>query len=303
MKIAIPIAQYHEGNTSDYVKRAFEALGHKAEIISPEVFCNAFNKEDCNYDLFFGVDSGEAFPFNRKLLESPNTSRLAFWFIDYRHNKRREDRIPNDESNAKLLSEKGAWIFQAQYEDFKECLNLGIERVSWLPVGADLEIWNDKPFKTPKKFEVGFVGNIWDQGRARALESILKSGIKLGFLGHGKIWKEKAAALLRECSVGFNISSFYGHEVAFDINMRFFETLSCGIPLVTNEVPSLYRIFKNLPTFIRIYRSPFEIVSVLKAALSDSKFLSSGEAAREWIEAEGTYISRMKKALLTMKVA
>lgn len=300
MKVAIPVAQYHQGNTSDYVKRALESLGHSAEIISPQVFSEAFYRDE--YDLFFGVDSGEPFPFTAKLLDHPNISKLAFWFIDYRHNKNRANRNPNDESNAKLLSEKGATIFQAQFEDYQECKAIGIERVYWLPMAADLEIWSNLPLVKEKRYDVGFVGNVWDRGRAEALQLILNSGLRFGFLGHGKIWMERAAALLRESLLGFNISSFYGEPVAFDVNMRFFETLSCGLPIVTNEVPSLYRLFDELPRFIKVYRSKSEIIPILKSALSDADFISSGEDARKWVTENGTYQSRMHEVLKIMSL-
>lgn len=298
MRIAVPVAQFHRGNTGEYVVNALEVLGIESKILSPSEFHQAFSAKE--YDFYFCVDSGEAFPFSSINLNSEYSKRLAFWFIDYRHNKHRDTRVPSDFENAKHLSQSGAWIFQAQDEDVADCKANGITNCSWLPMAADIYVWSDEP-KIEKKLDIGFVGNIWDSSRLKALQEIQKAGFSLAFRGHGLAWKEDGAAVLRNCKLGFNISSFYGSPVAYDLNMRFFETLSCGIPVVTNSVPSLSKVLAEDKPFVRTYSSLNDLISVCRSALSDNKFLNSGLDARKWIKDGQTYVHRMMEAISIMK--
>lgn len=297
MKIGIPVAHFHPGNTAEYVHAALCELGHSADILTPAQFYSSL--ADPAFDLFFCVDSGE--PLNladARIAQLPLT-RVAFWFIDYRHNKDRATRNPPDRETAHVLHQRGGWVFQSQYEDAQECLREGLTRVHWLPLAADPGVWCDIP-AAPKVFHAGFVGNVWDARRRQALELILRApGLRLGFAGHGKAWKEQGAALLRRSLVGFNISSFYGEPFAFDVNMRVFETLSCGVPLFTNHVPSLARIFPAQAPFIRTYDSLDALLPKLKESLEDTTFLKSGPQAREFILQQATYTARMREVLKT----
>lgn len=298
MKVALPVGQYHQGNTSDYVKLALEALGHETTIVSQDVFIDSFPK--CTYDLYFCVDSGEPLNLLHPVFNQKDLSSICFWYIDYRHNKDRPSRLPNDRDNAKFLSDGGGWIFQAQYEDFLDAKACGIERTSWLPLAADPDIWSDTPKPESKIFDVTFVGHVWDEVRATALTQIHRTGFRLGLAEPGKLWKEKASKVLRQGQIGFNISTLFGTAVAFDINMRVFETLSTGTPLLTNWVPSLERLIPKDATFIRTYKTIDEIIPLLRACLIDPHFRKSGAAARKWICDHATYKHRMVEALRTL---
>ena len=295
MKIGVPVGGFHEGNTAEYVLRALEELGHDAVLLDRAgLFSSA---RDTSFDLFLCVDSGETLSI-AELAKIPGAlHRTAFWFIDYRHNKHRPSRVPTDFENAKLLSEGGGWIFQAQFEDVDDCAAAGIERCSWLPMAADPDIWSDAPAAVQKSYDVVFIGNIWDEGRLRAVQLLEASPYRAALLCNGRVWKERAAAALRGGRVGFNISSWYGTEHAFDLNMRFFETLSCGVPVLTNDVPSLRRVLGELPDFVRSYASPDEILPKLRECLESAAFLGAGPAARQWILSAHTYRHRMENAL------
>jgi Glycosyl transferases group 1 len=295
MNIGIPVARFHPGNTGEYAQRAFVALGHSATVLSPAEFFQALPGK--KFDYFFCVDSSEALPLHDPAIAGRSLRKVGFWFIDYRHNKDRKERVPNDFENARILQERDGWIFQSQFEDFEDCLASGITRVSWLPLAADQHIWTSEP-STEKEFHIGFVGNVWDVQRKRALEMLLRSpSLRVGFAGQGSIWKEDAAALLRKCMVGFNINTFFGQPVAYDVNMRAFETLSCGLPLFTNDVPSLKRVFPPDAPFIRTYTSLTDMMPRLLEAFKDQTFLNSGAEARQWILDHATYEHRMRDVL------
>ena len=298
MKIAIPIAHYHEGTTGEYIAKAFHQLGHEVTIISKNRFENIFlNSQETQFDLYFCVDSGE--PLDFSFIPEHTSATIAMWFIDYRHNKQRPTRVPADEKNAITLLTRGGYILQAQTEEVDDLLTLVPqykEKLMWLPVGADPDVWDNTP-QTEKIYDLGFVGNLWDASRVSILQTLQQSGIKLGFKGHGACWKDSAAALLRGAKVGFNVSSFYGTNAAFDINMRFFETLSCGVPLVTNSIPAIAHIGASTLRCVKQYDSPAMLYKMLPEWLRDESFLSSGHEGRRWIEAGHTYVHRAQAAL------
>lgn len=298
LRVGVAVAQFHLGNTSEYVQNALIALGHQSEIIDPARLASSL--ADHSFDLYLCVDSGEPFNFCSGPLAQHSLENLGFWFIDYRHNKNRPTRKPNDLENLLAITARGGLIFQSQYEDLLDCKEHGVERCFWVPLAADPEVWSDQPEQN-KLYHLGFVGNVWDQERATVLTSLINTpDLKFAFMGHGQAWKEKGAELLRSCLVGFNINSFFGEPFAYDLNMRVFETLSCGIPLITNAVPSLERIFGQSPSFIRQYKSTSELPEVIRSALNDNDFLSSGQAARNYIVEKATYTTRVKTILETL---
>jgi hypothetical protein len=295
MKIAVPIAAYETGTTGEYVARALRKLGHEANIMSQWDFYTAF-KED-SYDLYFCVDSGGPLNLLEMEIATRPMHKLCFWMIDYRRGKTLKN--PNDWKTCQLIHTQGGWVFQSQYEDFQDSLADGLTNVSWLPLGADLDVWSDEPH-VEKAYDIGFAGNVWDPARASALDA-LRLNTRLGWMGHGGAKMEAGASLLRASWLGFNISSFFGEPVAYDVNMRVFETLACGVPLITNYVPSLEKLNLAHAPFIRTYNRLDEIVPLVKRCMTaDPEFMLSGKQAREWAVNYGSYVLRMESALETV---
>ncbi len=295
MRIGVPVAHYHQGTTGDYVIRALQRLGHEACRLSVSEFYDNLKNE--TFEFFFCVDSGEPISFLEQQIRKESLNRVAYWFIDFRHHRDGETRTPGDLENARVLNQQGGWIFQAQHEDYEDCVREGMTHVRWLPLAADPEIWQAGPL-VEKRYDLGFVGNVWDRPRAQVLELLLTTPwLHFAFKGHGGAWMEEGACVLRQCKMGFNISSFYGSRFAFDVNMRVFETLSCGIPLITNAVASLNRIFPPTASFIRTYEKPNDILPIIQRSLADHNFLNSGAMAREFIVKQATYEQRMRQAL------
>lgn len=283
MKILIPVACYHEYNTAVYVERALIALGHDARVITQ----SEYYEDHPGVDLFFCVDSAGPMNFVEK-----HRAKSAMWFIDSRHNNNPERRKPDDDTNAKTLAAGGGWVFQAQYKDWERMVNdIGVFRSTWLPLGADPDVW--KPYDTPKIYNVGFGGNIWDGVRREVLEQISKRWSLGQFTGT----PEALALGYSACEVGFNISSFYGSPVDYDINMRVFEVMSCGIPLITNYLPELQDL--GIYEYVLVYRNQGEILPTIERALAspDSWLEDLGDSARQLIIDCHTYKHRMEEAL------
>jgi len=298
MKIAIPVAAYHLGNPAQYIQRALVTLGHEAEIVSQWGFYDAIKANA--YDLYFCVDSGGALNLFESSIADCSFRNLCFWMIDYRRGKWAKN--PNDIDTCRLIGQKGGWVFQSQFEDVGACAREATDKVSWLPLAADPDIWTSDPNRTEFPYEVGFIGNTWDNTRLSVLQN-LRARFKLSPTGDGQIWNEAAATLLQQSKIAFNISSFYGDASAdFDINMRVWEELATAKPIVTNMVSSLMTVFgAPLPRFIRTYSRLEQVVPTISQALSDAEFLGSGKEAREWILQNGTYLHRMKTVLESVR--
>ena len=249
---------------------------------------------------FFCVDSGKPLNLLAPEIKDLSLKNLSYWFIDFRHHKY-GPRSPTDVELCQEISNRDGRIFQSQFQDHQFSLAEGWKNSFHLPLAADTGIWSDEP-KEAKNFQLAFAGNVWDKGRAEILQYLLnQKSLKFGFQGHGALWMEDAAKHIRQSHVGFNVNSWYGTEHAFDLNMRFYETLSCGVPLITNWVEELDRIFPTLPTFLKVYKSAQELPHIISEAFSDPSFLDSGKAARKWILDENTYQHRMQQVLDLMK--
>lgn len=295
MRIAIPVAQYHSGNPAEYMRNAFDALGHDAVVLSIEEFANELKLD--NFDFYFCVDSSQGIDFSNLLASFAEKKAIAMWYIDYRHNKNRRERNPEDAVAAKALLDAGGFLYQAQNEDCIECRKNGLLEVEYLPLAADPKVWNAAPAE-PKLYDLGFVGHIWDAQRGRVLEYLSKSkDFSFAFQGHGRLWHGEAAALLRRCKVGFNINSFFGSAYCFDVNMRFYETLCCGIPLLTNFVPAIEQMGLAESDFVRTYRGGEDLRRCVIDCLSDTKFLNAGMLGRQWVCDNATYMHRAKQVL------
>ncbi len=306
MKIAIPTGDYYPGCLADYLQRAFIRLGIENRVVTTWEFANLIAKNKQEFDLYFCADSVTTpLNFTNDIFGTRSLRNVCYWFTNYR--------LPNSKSaafaTAKAFEERGGWVFHSQMHDLESAGAAGFTRCSWLPLAADTTIWRPRPL--PKIYDLGFVGKINDAERYNIIKLLqLKYKERFGFLGSGTLWTNEAAALINCSRLGFNVSSGYGQAYAYDINMRFFETLACGVPIITNYTPfyfslvDLYNIntepddsySSGLP-FVKLYSSISAIVPTVDEALSDHNFLLSGTVAREWIVRNHTYVHRIKDAL------
>lgn len=286
MKILIPVAAYHEYNTAVYVEAALRQLGHEAQVITQAEFYGC--KAD-DADLFFGVDSAGPLDFPIPLLH-----KTTMWFIDSRHNNNPARRKPDDDSNAKKLVDGGGWVFQAQARDWQRNINQEVMRSCWLPLAADPDVWQPDP-EARKVYDVGFGGNIWCETRRTMLDEIAKKHIFCQFTGPPQALVDGYNA----SKIGFNVSSFYGTPVAYDINMRVFEVMACGIPLVTNHLPELTELGVMSGIHCMTYKSPDVVLSLIQVLLTHNqgRRREMGERARQLILDGHTYQHRMEEAL------
>ncbi len=282
MKILIPVACPSPYTTAIYVHKALLELGHDAKMITQAELYGAPD----GIDLFFGVDSAGGLDFPERVLP-----RTAMWFIDSRRNCTL--RSPGDDEVAKRIADGGGWVFQAQRPDWVRNVQSDILRSTWLPLGADPGEWKPMP-EVRQEVDVAFCGNIWDERRRLFLEQI---GEKFS-LGVFTGLPAELSARYSGAKVGFNISSFYGSPIAYDVNMRVFEVMSCAVPLVTNFLPELVELGIVPDHHCLIYHDLDEALSQIRRALGDDDLRARlGTRGRRYIVKQGTYVHRMNHAL------
>jgi hypothetical protein len=294
-RLFLPVKEFHRGNTACYMERALSSLGIEGGILDEAQFIDALHLAD-DETYFLCVDSGGVFDFNSEPFREVSLKRMGYWLIDFRHHKE-GPRRPTDLEICQTLHERGGWIFQSQFEDWQFCQERGWSQSFHLPLAADPEIWSDEP-EPEKRYHLAFAGNVWDEGRARVLEALLRlPGLKFGFPGHGGLWMEEAAGLIRSALIGFNVNSWYGSGHDYDLNMRFYETLSCGVPLITNWIPAIDRLFPAGAPFLATFKNPEELPQLIESCLKDRGFLASGATARKWVLDNATYQHRMREVI------
>lgn len=215
------------------------------------------------------------------------------WLIDNRHP---HEQAKEDPAARKLL-DRGALVCHAQKPD--------MERVGgkWLPLAATPGYRPpDKPVE--KIYDVGFVGYVRDPQRQAVLMHVarhFKVCAEQGVFGDSAVdvyWKSK---------VGLNIPTGYGSAIAYDsANMRCFEILATGTPLVTPSEPYLMDL--HLLSLINCYeyQSADELIEVIRIALGMQEYHSEkvahiGPDGAKIAQAYHTYRHRAETVLEWLK--
>lgn len=292
MKIIIPVAAPIVYNPSNYLARAFIQLGHNAEVCDQ---AELYTLEPEDADYFCCVDSGGPLNLPEKFM-----SKSCFWFIDSRRNHRSDIRNPNDDEVAARILEHGGMIYQAQLQDVRRLESkvspVMHNHIVWLPNAADPDVWSNRPLEE-KKYHCAFVGNCYDPERLGILTNLSDRKL-LYWPGIEKAIMEEGAKVYRQAYSGLNIPSWYNTPDCYDINMRVFEIMSCGIALITNELPELRLLNINRFYHCLTYSKPEEIPLLIQY-LSDEPKVSKeiGEKARDLVLAQHTYTNRAETIL------
>lgn len=290
MKIIIPVAAPVSYNPAYFIEKSFKKLGIDAKVMSQGEF-NQVEPDDA--DLFFGVDSGGPLFVPEKFL-----SKFAMWFIDSRRNHNPALRNPDDDTFALRIIEHGGLVFQAQKRDVRRVWDrLGSDspNVKWLPLAADPDVWSDQPQEI-KKFPAVFVGNCYDPVRHETLGALFQKGLVYWPGIEGAIMEE-GATQYRKAHAGLNIPSFYGTPECYDINMRVFEILSCGVVLITNYLPELIDLGIEDGKNCICYNKIQDIETIIKEVKNNFTWQNVGRAGRQLILEQHTYDHRAKRII------
>ena len=237
-----------------------------------------------HFDLVLEVEGENVPTHGHEQLEVP----CAWWAIDshlhmsYDHHFFRAKRFDH--------------VFVAQKHHVVRYRDWAWTESSWLPLAADPEVFH--PIEGADRFvEIGFVGNVLPrlhEARRSLLRRIYEAFDRV-LLVRGA-WRERVSEELARCRLVFNRSL---HR---DVNMRVFEALACGRPLLTDRLDAecgLQELFTDGEHVILYDDATLE--ETARRWLADPEAAEGiGAAGREHVFAHHTYDHRARTILETM---
>lgn len=189
------------------------------------------NYPDRHHPCYFLADALTALGSSAEVVRDDRTlgcwglivdSKPTVWLIDNRH----AHEAAHEDDAARKLLDKGVLVCHAQKPD--------MQRVGgkWLPLAVTPGY--EKPRTLPAKLhDVGFVGYIRDMGRMGAMAHLVRH---FAVCSEQRVFGPSAVAVYWQARVGVNVPTGYGTPTAYDsANMRLFEILATGTPLVTSH--------------------------------------------------------------------
>ena len=174
----------------------------------------------------------------------------------------------------------------------------------WLPHAFEPQAYPN--ITTLKKYDVGFVGHMQQDkpnhngmSRVRALDRLFKEFPNFYYGSRhpqfpSKNLFEDAAKRFSESKIAFNIS------IGDDINMRLFETMGTGSFLLTNELPTLGKLFEDGKHLVT-YNSYDDMVEKAKYYIEhDEEREKIAEAGYNEVINKHTYQHRIDKIMETI---
>jgi hypothetical protein len=165
-------------------------------------------------------------------------------------------------------------------------------KTHYLPLAADPDL--HKPFpEMTETYDIGFIGNPNYMRRKRLLEKLAKNhNCLITNSEPGLPYSQK----LSKCKVLFNCS------LENDVNMRFFESMSIGKPLVSDYLPAQDEFAVDRVHYFA-YRNDNELIKSCNELLrSAPRRKSTGDIARFNIKKNHTYKHRVEQMLKIMGV-
>jgi len=261
-----------------------EILGHP-RIPEDTGMC----EESCNpdTDLVLVIDSGTHYKIHHHNGKLPKNCKTAIWLSD----------LHRQDWAAHRLQMIREWhydhVFYAQ-KNFKEMvMKEGYEEheCSWLPHSVDPEIFKPMPHIS-KRWDIGFVGYMNE--KREKMFKILND--YMNSKHYSSVWAWTAARSLNELKIGWNCA------VEDDINMRIFESLATGIPLLTDRIDNngMNDLFQEDVHFLS-YGSEEELKEKAVRLLADSNLREVlGENGRQHVLMNHTYRNRVNTILGTL---
>ncbi len=223
-------------------------------------------------DLFLWIETGLGrAPSRLDLLDMPK----AAYFIDTHLN------LQKHLEDAKAFD----YVFLAQRAYIPEFNRRGMKNVFWLPLACDPEIHGKVGL--PKENEVGFVGSMGDERRAKLL---LKLAEKADVRYERAFLKDMTAHFCRSKIV-------FNNAIKNDLNMRVFEALCSGTMLLTDYADGIDLFFTDTESLV-IY-DDMNIADLARYYLeNDDERERIAETGRQLVLREHTYKNRGEAILV-----
>lgn len=146
-----------------------------------------------------------------------------------------------------------------------------------------------RPMKRPKRADVGFCGNVLNREAKLAL---LRE--HFDFVSDIFVIGQAMVEAINSYRISFNAN------IANDVNYRSFETIGCGVPLVTNFNPQYEELGFKDGVNCMMYRSDDEMISKTSRLLANEDFRQSVARAGLQMSQQHTYDVRARFLLQFM---
>lgn len=221
---------------------------------------------------------------SRNLWALQINGKLLVWLIDIRWQHEKDAH----EADIRILQNEGALICCAQKPD------AAYFNARWLPLAAT-------PGYTPPREKsealvdlamVGYVRDKWREQLLLDLNARYSVSVAQGVFG------EEAVQTYHQAKLGINIPTRYGDPLAYDsANMRCYEILASGTPLITSLEPYLSELGLIAGENCFTYASRKECLDVVRIALDSDNLQAIGLAGANLVASRHTYSHRAKQVM------
>ena len=210
--------------------------------------------------------------------------RMVVWLIDIRWQHERD----SHEQSVRQLIADGALVMAAQKPD-TEYFGCG-----WLPLAVTPGY--ALPANPVKKLtDLGFVGYVRDKQREQGLLDLNTHHSLLITQGQ---FGDAAVSTYHQARLGINVPTRYGEPQAYDsANMRCFEILATGTPLVTAHEAYLVELGIVHGKTAFLYNNREHLSHVVATALQRDDLEIIGQAGVALVQERHTYQDRARQVL------
>lgn len=301
MQIVMAYGEY-PSTTGEFIARAFRRLGHEVHILALQKFRRAkpnivFRYLERNMPLISWIDARRWLKWNHidpdlfLWVESPR-------FVEVK--VRRPFPCPSAcyviDTHVRGLELMGLArqydkVFVAQRDDARDFAQQGLD-AHWLPLGADPEV--HAPVSVPIQYDLGFVGYI-EAARYRERFQLLRALSQDFKVKVAKAYGSAMAEVYCQSRLGFNKS------LKGDLNMRVFEIMCMGVPLITDRIGNGLTDLFTEGTDFAAYADLAELRSEVRRLLDDEPARAAmAKSARAKILQNHTYDQRVKSILSSL---
>lgn len=233
MKIAVIYDLNTPFTTGVYFDRSLRELGATVDKFDH----NEVSEVPEGYELYFIIDSGPLYDIP-KWKSGPS----IYYSID----------VHLDFDSRFKMAKTASVPVMAQFScGAQRATNEGLETL-WLPLGCDP--WIHQDYQIERDLDIAFVGHLYDDDNWRKTlkDRILARGYDENKIFIGSASKEEMGKIYSRAKIVLNASVRNNKQ---DINMRFFEGMSCGAYMLTQKLdnndadkiidPKLYSTFST----------------------------------------------------------
>ncbi len=184
------------------------------------------------------------------------------------------------------------YVLAAQREFVPRMRATGARNVHWLPLGCDPDFHH--PVPAEKRYDIAFVGALTSDVHIKRAYLLGKLKERFNVNIQTGVHGEAMCRTFHEGRIAFN------HCDINDINMRVFEVMAMGCPLLTNRTPErtgLFDLFEEGKHML-VYDDADDLLHKVKQYLGDKETcMRVAKAGRDEVLAKHTYAHRVERIL------